>query len=214
MKDIIATLEAKRAAFRTGGSEKRNAAQHAKGKLARRERVFFAAFAAFALLSAPADAQRWTDPEGHFTLDYGLNWQPLPPETQTNNPQVLAVFTSVSPLARRLCNVRRQAFPAPAELDQAAANRWLQVFTTPPAEASNRRLDEVEGIVFINFDLGNGEFAGHYRAFALPDGATIARTEFMCVTRSPTTPEDEAAMAGFLSGIELTSSGRTSSESP
>ncbi|MEJ0058958.1 MAG: acyl-CoA carboxylase subunit beta [Terricaulis sp.] len=39
MKDIIAALEAKRAAARAGGGEKRMAAQHAKGKLTARERV-------------------------------------------------------------------------------------------------------------------------------------------------------------------------------
>ena len=39
MKDIIAALEAKRAAARAGGGEKRMAAQHAKGKLTARERI-------------------------------------------------------------------------------------------------------------------------------------------------------------------------------
>jgi propionyl-CoA carboxylase beta chain len=39
MKDIIAKLEAKRAAARAGGGEKRHAAQHAKGKLTARERI-------------------------------------------------------------------------------------------------------------------------------------------------------------------------------
>jgi len=39
MKDIIATLEAKREAARQGGGEKRHAAQHAKGKLTARERI-------------------------------------------------------------------------------------------------------------------------------------------------------------------------------
>ncbi|UPT61058.1 MAG: acyl-CoA carboxylase subunit beta [Hyphomonadaceae bacterium JAD_PAG50586_4] len=39
MKDIIETLEAKRAAARAGGGEKRMAAQHAKGKLTARERI-------------------------------------------------------------------------------------------------------------------------------------------------------------------------------
>src|SRR5512143_3272796 len=39
MKDIIAALEAKRAAARAGGGEKRHAAQHAKGKLTARERI-------------------------------------------------------------------------------------------------------------------------------------------------------------------------------
>ncbi len=39
MKDIIATLEAKREAARLGGGEKRHAAQHAKGKLTARERI-------------------------------------------------------------------------------------------------------------------------------------------------------------------------------
>jgi propionyl-CoA carboxylase beta chain len=39
VKDIIAALEAKRAAARAGGGEKRMAAQHAKGKLTARERI-------------------------------------------------------------------------------------------------------------------------------------------------------------------------------
>jgi propionyl-CoA carboxylase beta chain len=39
MKEIIAALEAKRAAARAGGGEKRHAAQHAKGKLTARERI-------------------------------------------------------------------------------------------------------------------------------------------------------------------------------
>jgi len=39
MKDIVAALEAKRAAARAGGGEKRHAAQHAKGKLTARERI-------------------------------------------------------------------------------------------------------------------------------------------------------------------------------
>ncbi len=39
MKDIIAALEAKRAAARAGGGERRRAAQHAKGKLTARERI-------------------------------------------------------------------------------------------------------------------------------------------------------------------------------
>jgi propionyl-CoA carboxylase beta chain len=39
MKDIIAALEAKRAAARAGGGEKRHASQHAKGKLTARERI-------------------------------------------------------------------------------------------------------------------------------------------------------------------------------
>ncbi len=39
MKDIIEALEAKRAAARAGGGEKRMASQHAKGKLTARERV-------------------------------------------------------------------------------------------------------------------------------------------------------------------------------
>jgi len=39
MKDIIEALEAKRAAARAGGGEKRMASQHAKGKLTARERI-------------------------------------------------------------------------------------------------------------------------------------------------------------------------------
>ena len=39
MKDILDTLEERRAGARLGGGEKRIAAQHARGKLTARERI-------------------------------------------------------------------------------------------------------------------------------------------------------------------------------
>jgi hypothetical protein len=158
---------------------------------------------AVALMVTPAAAQQWTDPEGHLTLNHGLGWQLVSPDALTDNPQVLAIFTSVDPPARRLCNIRRQVFEAPAELDQAAANRWIQLFPAPPPQAMNPSSDEMEGVLFINYELTGGELVGRYRAFALPSGAAVIRTEFMCATRAPATAEDEAGFNSFLSAIEL-----------
>jgi hypothetical protein len=157
---------------------------------------------AVALLATPAAAQQWADPEGHFVLNHGAAWRSVTP--QTANPEVLAAFESVEPAGARFCNVRRQRFPAPTQMDQPAANRWMESFTLGPREASSRSTDEVEGVLVVSYSLSGGPFAGRYRAFALPAGAAVVRTEFLCAARSPLSPDDQTALDIFLSSFAFT----------
>src|SRR5215471_12302805 len=64
MHDIIRQLEEKRAAARLGGGAKRIAAQHAKGKLAARERI--------ELLLDPDSFEEWDMFKGHRCTDFGM----------------------------------------------------------------------------------------------------------------------------------------------
>src|SRR5512138_1603514 len=70
MKDIIAALEAKRAAARAGGGEKRVASQHAKGKLTARERI--------ALLLDEGSFEEFDMFVEHRCTDFGMESQKLP----------------------------------------------------------------------------------------------------------------------------------------
>jgi propionyl-CoA carboxylase beta chain len=70
MKDIIAALEAKRAAARAGGGEKRMASQHAKGKLTARERV--------ELLLDQGSFEEWDMFVEHRCAEFGMETQKIP----------------------------------------------------------------------------------------------------------------------------------------
>src|SRR4051794_33392109 len=70
MHDIIRQLEEKRAAARLGGGPKRIAAQHAKGKLAARERI--------ELLLDPDSFEEWDMFKGHRCTDFGMERQTVP----------------------------------------------------------------------------------------------------------------------------------------
>ena len=70
MHDIIRQLEEKRAAARLGGGSKRIAAQHAKGKLAARERI--------ELLLDPDSFEEWDMFKGHRCTDFGMERQVIP----------------------------------------------------------------------------------------------------------------------------------------
>jgi propionyl-CoA carboxylase beta chain len=70
MQDILRQLEEKRAAARLGGGERRIAAQHAKGKLAARERLD--------LLFDPGTFEEWDMFVEHRSSDFGLDEQKIP----------------------------------------------------------------------------------------------------------------------------------------
>jgi propionyl-CoA carboxylase beta chain len=70
MQDIIHQLEEKRVAARLGGGAKRIAAQHAKGKLAARERI--------ELLLDPDSFEEWDMFKGHRCTDFGMAQQLVP----------------------------------------------------------------------------------------------------------------------------------------
>jgi propionyl-CoA carboxylase beta chain len=70
MKDIIEALEAKRAAARAGGGEKRMAAQHAKGKLTARERI--------ELLVDEGSFEEYDMFVEHRCADFGMQDQKVP----------------------------------------------------------------------------------------------------------------------------------------
>jgi propionyl-CoA carboxylase beta chain len=70
MHDIIDQLEEKRAAARLGGGAKRIAAQHAKGKLAARERI--------ELLLDQDSFEEWDMFKGHRCTDFGMERQVVP----------------------------------------------------------------------------------------------------------------------------------------
>src|SRR5689334_24257820 len=70
MYDIIRRLDEKRAAARQGGGAKRIAAQHAKGKLAARERI--------ELLLDPDSFEEWDMFKGHRCTDFGMERQAVP----------------------------------------------------------------------------------------------------------------------------------------
>src|SRR5258708_17149283 len=70
MQDILRRLEEKRAAARAGGGGKRVEAQHAKGKLAARERLD--------LLFDPGSFEEWDMVVGHRCSDFGLWGQTIP----------------------------------------------------------------------------------------------------------------------------------------
>src|SRR6516225_7773355 len=70
MQDIIRQLEEKRTAARLGGGAKRIAAQHAKGKLAARERI--------ELLLDADSFEEWDMFKGHRCTDFGMEQQSVP----------------------------------------------------------------------------------------------------------------------------------------
>lgn len=70
MREILERLEAKRAAARLGGGEKRIAAQHAKGKLTARERL--------ELLLDEGSFEEWDMFVEHRSSDFGMAEQKIP----------------------------------------------------------------------------------------------------------------------------------------
>ena len=70
MHEIIRQLDAKRAAARLGGGQKRIDAQHAKGKLTARERI--------ELLLDPDSFEEWDMFKGHRCTDFGMDQQSVP----------------------------------------------------------------------------------------------------------------------------------------
>jgi propionyl-CoA carboxylase beta chain len=70
MQDILRQLEEKRAAARSGGGERRVAAQHAKGKLTARERLD--------LLFDPGSFEEWDMFVEHRSSDFGMEEQKIP----------------------------------------------------------------------------------------------------------------------------------------
>src|ERR1700757_3571030 len=70
MHDIIHQLDARRAAARLGGGEKRIDAQHAKGKLTARERI--------ELLLDPDSFEEWDMFKVHRSTDFGMDQQLVP----------------------------------------------------------------------------------------------------------------------------------------
>src|SRR5512143_3105059 len=70
MHDIIRQLDEKRAAARLGGGRRRIDAQHAKGKLAARERI--------ELLLDPDSFEEWDMFKGHRCSDFDMDQQSVP----------------------------------------------------------------------------------------------------------------------------------------
>jgi propionyl-CoA carboxylase beta chain len=70
MHDIIRQLDERRAAARLGGGPKRIAAQHAKGKLAARERI--------EILLDPDSFEEWDMFKSHRCTDFGMERQSVP----------------------------------------------------------------------------------------------------------------------------------------
>src|SRR3974390_1308561 len=70
MQEIVRQLEAKRAAARLGGGQKRIDAQHAKGKLTARERI--------ELLLDTDSFEEWDMFKGHRCSDFGMEGQSVP----------------------------------------------------------------------------------------------------------------------------------------
>src|SRR6201998_3480757 len=70
MHEIVRQLEAKPAAARLGGGQKRIDAQHAKGKLTARERL--------ELLLDPDSFEEWDMFKGHRCTDFGMERQSVP----------------------------------------------------------------------------------------------------------------------------------------
>src|SRR5579864_3219603 len=70
MHEILARLEAKRAAARAGGGDKRIEAQHAKGKLTARERL--------EVLLDPGSFEEWDMFVEHRSIDFGMEQQRVP----------------------------------------------------------------------------------------------------------------------------------------
>lgn len=70
MQEILAKLEAKRAAARLGGGERRIAAQHSKGKLAARERID--------VLLDEGSFEEWDMFVEHRCIDFGMDAQKVP----------------------------------------------------------------------------------------------------------------------------------------
>ena len=70
MFDILRELDAKRAAARAGGGEKRVASQHAKGKLTARERI--------EVLLDPDSFEEWDMFVEHRCSDFGMDAQKVP----------------------------------------------------------------------------------------------------------------------------------------
>ncbi len=93
MKDIIATLEAKRSAARAGGGEKRHAAQHAKGKLTARERI--------ELLLDEGSFEEWDMFVEHRCAEFGMEAQKIPGD---------GVVTGWGTINGRLCYVFSKDF--------------------------------------------------------------------------------------------------------
>ncbi len=90
MQEIIRQLEAKRAAARLGGGQKRIDAQHAKGKLTARERI--------ELLLDPDSFEEWDTFKGHRCTDFGMERQSIPGDGVvtgygTINGRLLFVFS-------------------------------------------------------------------------------------------------------------------------
>src|SRR6202142_119663 len=94
MKDILATLEERRAGARLGGGEKRIAAQHAKGKLTARERID--------LLLDEGTFEEWDMFVEHRSHDFGM---------QHNRPPGDGVVTGYGMINGRLVFVFSQDFP-------------------------------------------------------------------------------------------------------
>src|SRR5271166_2631000 len=90
MQEIIRQLEAKRAAARLGGGQKRIDTQHAKGKLAARERI--------ELLLDPDSFEEWDTFKSHRCTDFGMERQSIPGDGVvtgygTINGRLLFVFS-------------------------------------------------------------------------------------------------------------------------
>src|ERR1700693_485869 len=90
MHEIIRQLDAKRAAARLGGGQKRIDAPHAKGKLTARERL--------ELLLDPDSFEEWDMFKGHRCTDFGMGEQRIPGDGVvtgygTVNGRVMFVFS-------------------------------------------------------------------------------------------------------------------------
>jgi propionyl-CoA carboxylase beta chain len=115
MQEILQQLEAKRAAARAGGGEKRIKAQHDKGKLTARERI--------ELLLDPGSFEEWDMFVEHRASDFGMEKQKIPGDGVvtgwgTVNGRLVFVFSqdftvfggSLSePHAEKICKVMDQA---------------------------------------------------------------------------------------------------------
>ncbi len=115
MQEILRQLEAKRAAARAGGGERRVAGQHAKGRLTARERI--------ELLLDPSSFEEWDMFVEHRCADFGMAQQKVPGDgvvtgCGTVNGRLVFVFSqdftvfggSLSEAhAEKICKVMDQA---------------------------------------------------------------------------------------------------------
>lgn len=156
-------------------------------------------------------SQRWTEPGGRFSLEFGaLGWSELPPNPSEGDTLLVAIehreFQSGGQMRTCFVTERRQALGA--SVSQARVNTSTSAMAAAGVERSvgatidESEIVEVDGATVIDASY-TAQWQQHMRLFYLADGAFVRQILINCAAPPPVGSEVADGITNLLGTLRF-----------